>query len=217
VNKILTKTTNITELRIWTISNFLSLSRVLLLPFIYHYLKDGGNQSNRIALILMLVGVMSDIMDGLVARRTGVESNFGKILDPLADKICIGTMILILASLRGFPLWLIGIVIARDILIVVSASILIKRNKVVISANGLGKATTLFMALLIFAYTLEWQRTYLLFTVSAIFFLLTSTTSYGIGMHRQLYSVPGAETGKPKPWIAASREPTDRGSPQKES
>jgi len=187
MKRILTKSTEIEQLKIWTVSNMLSLLRVLLLPFIYYFLKMGGSTNNFIALILMFVGVVSDILDGLVARKMGAESSFGKILDPLADKICIGTMILILLFLRDFPAWLVGIVIFRDLLIVTSGAVLIRGRNIVLSSNWLGKVTTIFMAMLIVAYTVEFHWTYNYLIAGALIFLIASTVSYGITMYYHLF------------------------------
>jgi CDP-diacylglycerol--glycerol-3-phosphate 3-phosphatidyltransferase len=187
MKRILTESTEIEQLKIWTVSNMLSLLRVLLLPFIYYFLKQGGSTNNVIALVLMFVGVVSDILDGLVARKMGAESSFGKILDPLADKICIGTMILILLFLRDFPAWLVGIVIFRDLLIVTSGAILIRGRNIVLSSNWLGKVTTIFMAMMIVAYTVEFHWTYNYLITGALIFLIASTVSYGITMYYHLY------------------------------
>ncbi len=194
--RILTESTEIKKLEVITVSNMLSFTRILFLPFIYYFLKKGGSTNNNIALILMLVGVVTDILDGFVARRKGEESSFGKILDPLADKICIGTMILMMLFLRDLPLWLVGIVIFRDLLIVVSAMILIRKRNIVLSSNWLGKVTTIFMAMLVVSYTVEYHRAYDLLTTGALIFLVTSTVSYGITMYCHLYGREMVETGR---------------------
>jgi phosphatidylglycerophosphate synthase len=112
-------------------------------------------------------------------------------------------MILVLIALRGFPLWLVGVVLLRDVLIIAGGSLLIGRRRVVLSSNWLGKATTLFMALLIFAWTLEWQRAYGLLTAAVLVFLVSSTTSYGIAMHRQLHL--GGQSEPTEPAAVAGR------------
>jgi len=183
-----TGATHINRLRIWTISNLLSVARVLLIPPIYHFLWRGRGADNVIAVSLMLVAAMSDVLDGIIARRTGVESSLGKILDPLADKICIGAMIILLVTLRGFPVWLVVVVIGRDLLIIVAGSLLVGNRKVVLSSNWLGKVTTHFMALLILSYTLRWEWAYSYLIAGGLFFLIASTTSYGVAMHHVLFS-----------------------------
>ncbi|OGF97720.1 MAG: hypothetical protein A2Z06_02125 [Candidatus Glassbacteria bacterium RBG_16_58_8] len=182
------KATPIHELRVWTLSNFLSVLRILLLPFIYRLLKAGGRANDSAAIALMGVAVASDILDGLIARRTGGESNLGKILDPVADKICIGTMAVILVALRDFPVWLVAAILGRDALIVICSTVLIGRKRIVLSSNWLGKATTLFMAFLILAYTLEWPEAARYIMIGVLLFLVASTASYGITMVHHIRS-----------------------------
>ncbi len=185
---IMTRANHIRELGVWTVSNFLSILRVLLLPFIYHYLKTGVEHDNTIAVSLMSVAVVSDILDGIIARRMGAESSMGKILDPLADKICIGTMIVILVFLRGFPIWLVSIIILRDALVVLSALILIRKRRIVLSSNWLGKATTIMMAALILAYTMEWSFSYPFLVTVGLLFMCASMVSYGTTMVHYFFS-----------------------------
>lgn len=179
---------HVRELGVWTVSNFLSVLRVLLLPFIYHYLKPGVKQDNAIALSLMSVAVVSDILDGIIARRMGAESSMGKILDPLADKICIGTMIVILVFLRGFPIWLVSVIILRDALVLLSALLLIRKRRIVLSSNWLGKATTIMMAALILAYTMEWSFSYPFLITLGLLFMGASMVSYGTTMAYYFFS-----------------------------
>ncbi len=179
---IMARANHVRELGVWTVSNFLSVLRVLLLPFIYHYLKTGVEQDNAIALSLMSVAVVSDILDGIIARRMGAESSMGKILDPLADKIFIGTMIVILVFFRGFPIWLVAIIIFRDTLVLLSALMLIRKRRIVLSSNWLGKGTTIMMAALILAYTMEWSFYYPFLVTLGLLFMSASMVSYGITM-----------------------------------
>ncbi len=190
----LTASTRIDKLRVWTISNFMSISRILLIPVIYHFLKKGGSRNDSIALSFLILAAITDILDGLIARRKGEESSLGKILDPLADKICIAAMVIILVDLRGFPIWLVCIILFRDILVLMGGMILIGKRNIVLSSNKWGKLTTHFMALLIIAYTIEWYWVMPYIIAGGLFFLVVSTTSYGITMYHHLYSRQQEET-----------------------
>jgi CDP-diacylglycerol--glycerol-3-phosphate 3-phosphatidyltransferase len=193
-----TKATRIRRLKVWTIANVLSFTRILLIPVVYHFLREGGRANEEIALGFMFVAAFTDIFDGIVARRLEEESSFGKILDPVADKICIAAMVIILVTLRGFPLWLVGVILFRDLLIVTSGLVLIGKKKVVLSSNWLGKLTTHFMALLILTYTVGWYDYTGPIIAGALFFLVASTASYGISMYHQFYSCASMELTEEK-------------------
>ena len=87
--------------------------------------------------------------------------------------------------------------LARDLSTLTAGTARSGRRRVVRSSSWLGKATPLCMSLLIFSWTLEWQRLYGLFTGAAILFLAASTTSYGVAMHRQLHAADGPIAGGP--------------------
>jgi len=149
--------TRIRELNIWTLSNFLSVLRVLLLPFIYLSLFQQTVTGDRWAIGLMLLAALTDVLDGLLARGRHAISSFGKIIDPLADKICLGSIAIFLITLRGFPIWLLLLIIGRDAVIVLGGALLIRRYKIVFPSNIWGKIYSFSMALLIVAYTLRWS------------------------------------------------------------
>ncbi len=147
--------TRIRELNIWTLSNALSVLRVLLLPAIFYQLLQQTPQADRWALILMLLAGLTDMLDGSIARWRGTISSFGKIIDPLADKIFMIGVAMFLIYLRGFPLWLFVLMALRDMLIVGGGATLIRRYKIVFPSNVWGKLYSFCLALLIAAYTLS--------------------------------------------------------------
>jgi cardiolipin synthase (CMP-forming) len=171
--------TRIRELNVWTLSNFLSLLRVLLLPFIYLCLFHRTQAGDRWALILMLAGALTDFLDGEIARLRRTISSFGKIIDPLADKICMASVIAFLIFLRGFPIWLLGVIVARDVWILIGGALLIRRYKIVFPANIWGKLYSFSLALLIAAYTLSLNAHFLFWgQLLVILMTLVSTFSY---------------------------------------
>jgi hypothetical protein len=88
--------------RIFTLSNFLSILRVLLvIPFIYFF----SSGDKLIAFILVLIAISTDWFDGRVARWTNTISDMGKILDPLADKLCAALLGIYFAYIGELPVW----------------------------------------------------------------------------------------------------------------
>lgn len=113
---------------IFTWSNLISLTRVLVaLPIVYfHY--ENQKEINNLILGLIFYGVISDYLDGLVARLRNEISELGKILDPVADKIMAFVLFFYTVYLGWIPLWFFVIGITRDILIMMG-SWYIKRER----------------------------------------------------------------------------------------
>jgi cardiolipin synthase len=98
--------------------NFITLARLILtVPILYCL----GHAHYRTALALFIVAAVSDGIDGYLARRFGWTSNFGTIVDPIADKFLVIFSMGVLASLGQLPLWFFIIVTCRDILILLTA------------------------------------------------------------------------------------------------
>ncbi len=109
-----------------TWSNLISFSRIFIaLPIIYlHY--HNGRQITWLIGGLVIYGIFSDYLDGYVARKTNTISEWGKVLDPLADKIT-ATLLFLYAVVIGYiPLWFLVVEVIRDV-IIVSGSLYIKK------------------------------------------------------------------------------------------
>lgn len=140
----------------WTISNLFSFSRALLLLPILFYLHQNSPRGNAIALGFMLVAGATDWLDGYLARRLHQQSDFGRIVDPLSDKICVGGIAVYLALYRDFPKWFLILILARDFTILIIALFMTVRVKVP-ESNWPGKVavTQLAVVLLVFALNIE--------------------------------------------------------------
>ena len=193
IQKVPIPYTRIRELNIVTLSNFLSLSRVLLLPFIYFCLTRETQIGDYWAIGLMLLAAVTDFLDGMLARGRKAVSSFGKIIDPLADKICMGAIVFFLIALRGFPVWLVILILARDSTIFLLGAFLIRRYKIVFPSNIWGKLYAFSLAALIVAYTLrlswrifpEWEVLSMLGWV-VLFLLAISSLSYSVKIFRYI-------------------------------
>ncbi|MCC7263664.1 MAG: CDP-alcohol phosphatidyltransferase family protein [Candidatus Latescibacteria bacterium] len=133
-------------------ANLLSALRVLLIPFVLQGLASEGQTPSATTLGLILVMGLSDIVDGYVARRWGQPSRVGQIIDPVADKIVLASVGVGLVLWRGFPLWLVLLLLLRDLVILSVGLYLWRRRSLVIPANRLGKYTTVCMGLSVLAY-----------------------------------------------------------------
>jgi len=124
-----------------TISNLLSIFRaVLSIPFALVMLLP--ERPLRLwATGFLLAGMLTDRLDGDLARLRGEETEWGRILDPLADKVCVAAMALVLLRLGDMPLWFVVALIARDLLILAGGMYLKTARGVVLPSNAAGKWT----------------------------------------------------------------------------
>jgi len=147
--------------------NLLSVSRIFLMPFILWAL---WSDSRGLLLALMLAAVATDFGDGWLARRLGQVTEEGKVLDPLADKICLGSMAVALWLWRGFPWWAAALILMRDGLILLGGLSLMGRWKKVPSSNWPGKVAATVTASAIIFYAMGWRPWgfYILLTALAL-------------------------------------------------
>jgi CDP-diacylglycerol--glycerol-3-phosphate 3-phosphatidyltransferase len=155
--------------------NLLSLLRIGLLPFMVLCLKAGQNGW---VLALILLAVATDYFDGFFARRLGQVTDSGKILDPLADKICVNTMVVALWLWRGFPLWAVILIVARDLMIVIGGLSVLRRKKAVPVSNWPGKWAVTIMAATIICYSLNWQPWGLYLLYGSVVMVVVSVVMY---------------------------------------
>lgn len=130
-----------------TWSNFISLTRVLVvIPVIYIHIHN-DYEINAVIILLIAYGVLSDYLDGLVARWWNEISELGKVLDPIADKLMAFFLFLYTVMLGWIPVWYFAMGVARDLLIMTgSGYIKKKRGKVAMSIMS-GKVSVNVMAI----------------------------------------------------------------------
>lgn len=166
-------------LRLMTLPNALSVVRMAFLPPVLYLLRRPDPESDQWALGLLFVAGITDLLDGWLARRRGAVSPWGKVVDPLADKVLIGGLVIYLTLARDFPLWLLVAVVARDVALMTGAWLFFRRNRLVFAADWTGKWTTFFLSLLILAHIVQWRPSYLPLTALAVSALAASYVSYG--------------------------------------
>ena len=131
------------------------------------------------AIICSIMAIITDYLDGYIARKRGEVTELGKILDPLADKIAIALGTIALYYAFNLPLWILLVILLRDILIVLGAYFLLGKIKHVISSDFPGKIAVTVISFLILIYLLELEilkplfiiLTVIAITVSFIFYL----------------------------------------------
>ena len=166
--------------RFWTVPNVLSIFRILLISPIIYFLLQGGRANVTTAIVLIFLGALTDFFDGIIARKFNQMSEVGKILDPLADKLGVGAVIIVLVFYRDFPIWAAALVIGRDVLIMIAGLLWAKRYKFVVPSNLLGKWTVSFIVLMILAYVIHVPLFEKITTIIAAFFVIASGIVYFI-------------------------------------
>lgn len=122
-------------------ANRLTLSRLALTVLFVGALNSSWHYARTCALIIFLVAGLTDFIDGEVARRYGIITNFGKLMDPLVDKIMMAAAFISLVPLKAVPAWAATTVVARDFLITGLRSIASAKGRV-LPAERLGKQKT---------------------------------------------------------------------------
>jgi len=135
--------------------NLLSVTRLLALPFGLYLISLPDDWAPLTAAGVMLFGMLIDALDGILARRWNAVTEFGKILDPLADKVCIAGVAVMLVIHRGFPLWLTVVIIGRDLAILIGGLIWKNRLRDVPMSNYVGKAAAFTVGATLIVYTLS--------------------------------------------------------------
>jgi CDP-diacylglycerol--glycerol-3-phosphate 3-phosphatidyltransferase len=171
--------------RRWTISNILSVSRIfLVIPIVVLILKQESGYRITV-LILMLVGALTDFLDGFIARAMNQVTDFGKLLDPIADKIGIVAIAAALVLAGDIPLWYAALVVLRDVLIVVGSSLIVTKRKVVVQSVWAGKVTVNFIAVYLILATVRVES---LSVVKDVFLYLSTIFLFvSLGVYIRIY------------------------------
>lgn len=163
------------------IANKISTFRILSVPFfiaclVYYtpersYLKD-------LALIIFILGAISDGLDGFIARRAKMQSKAGLILDPLGDKLLLMSAFIFLSPISRlelkFPLWVSFIIISRDLIIIMGAVVIyMVKQSIEVYPSKWGKLTTIFQMLSVACVLLQWKFVFLIWWVAVIFTIIS--------------------------------------------
>ncbi|MDE6213925.1 MAG: CDP-diacylglycerol--glycerol-3-phosphate 3-phosphatidyltransferase [Lachnospiraceae bacterium] len=129
--------------------NKLTVFRVILIPFfVLFLLVDITAYDEWIALAIFIIASLTDFLDGHIARKYNLVTNFGKFMDPLADKLLVCSALICLVELSRIPAWIVILIIAREF-IISGFRLIASDNGVVIAASYWGKFKTTFQIVMI--------------------------------------------------------------------
>ncbi|NIR51167.1 CDP-alcohol phosphatidyltransferase family protein [candidate division KSB1 bacterium] len=170
------------------ISNLLSLSRIFLLIPLYLSLKLETTVGNYLAFFVMLLIAATDFWDGYLARKLNQKSDLGRILDPIADKVCVAVAGFLLITLRDLPVWYFLLLIGRDLAILILGLFVVYKTKAVVESNWIGKVAVTGVAVVLIAFTLELEPVKLPFLWISVGLVVASSLSYFWKFYRTVFS-----------------------------
>lgn len=153
--------------------NVLTGLRMVLIPlFVWAYYQVDPV----LALIIYLLAAATDWLDGFLARRWHQVTSFGKLADPLADKLMLLTMLFCMGQSGRVPWWVLGVMLGKELLMVIGSVFLLKRHNVVVMANWLGKTATVTFILSVVA-VFPWHEIEALYQAGLILMYLATGLS----------------------------------------
>jgi cardiolipin synthase len=163
------------------IANKISTFRILSVPFFIAclvYYAPGKVYLKNLALIIFVLGVISDGLDGYIARKGKMQSKAGLILDPLGDKLLLMSAFIFLSPIcrlsLKFPLWVSFIVISRDLIIIMGAVVIyMVKQSLDVYPTKWGKLTTTFQMLSVVGVLLQWKLAMLIWWPAVIFTVIS--------------------------------------------
>ena len=190
--------------RILTIPNLLSLIRILLIPiFVWFYLS---RENIPATVITLVASALTDALDGVIARRFNMVSDFGKALDPFADKLTQFAMLCCLLIRFPHMIWLIFVLVVKELYLMSLQLAVIQHTDVVLGAAWYGKITTVLLYAVMLLHLL-WQELPLEFSwvlmCLCIFMLALSGVLYSV---RAFHSLKTPKMPEPAPEEASAEE-----------
>lgn len=137
------------------VPNTLSIMRLLTIPVLIILIINSTAENYPYLIAVFVVSMLLDFFDGFFARLLNQETELGKILDPVADKLMIIGTVVALTISAGFPIWLAALILGRDLVILIASFFLFKDRHKVQPSVLIGKFAFSVMGLLIFIYIID--------------------------------------------------------------
>ncbi len=153
------------EEKVLTVSNLLTLVRILAVPFIAYCMVREFNTAEKRYLHMQIAGlgviIISDFFDGYLARMLDQVSRLGQFLDPLADKVTASTLALFMVVYKGLPLWFVIVAFSREAFVLLAGFMLFRIRDVEVKPNLFGKMGAAIMAFCAVVFTLSLTQSFL--------------------------------------------------------
>jgi CDP-diacylglycerol--glycerol-3-phosphate 3-phosphatidyltransferase len=166
---------------LWTTPNLLSLFRIALVPLLVYLLRDPRPFPAAIAATLFVLGSLSDYYDGYLARKHGIVTTLGKFLDPLADKLLVVSVLIMLVAMPCWPettapceprvpAWLVVLIVGRELAVTGLRSIASSEG-ITLGAEELGKYKTIFQIFALTGLLMHYRYFAIDFHLGGVYFL----------------------------------------------
>jgi len=163
---------------VWNnLPNLLTLGRIAAVVVIVVLLRDEGAAAGMAAAVFFFVACITDYLDGELARRYSLTTTLGKFLDPLADKLLVAGILIMLVGMRrepGIPAWLVVIVIGRD-MAVTGLRAIASGEGIIVPAEELGKYKMIFQMFALHGLLVHYDYLGIDFHLAGMYFLWIST------------------------------------------
>ncbi|AEB76111.1 CDP-diacylglycerol--glycerol-3-phosphate 3-phosphatidyltransferase [Clostridium botulinum] len=162
------------------LANKLTLLRVILVPIFLIFISISSPTNTLIAIVIFVVAALTDKLDGYIARSRNEITNFGKFMDPLADKLLVTSALVALVQYKVIPAWMVMIIIAREFAVTGLRAVAASEG-VVIAASWWGKIKTviqiiaIILCLISLIYTASYMRyvTYISISLAVLITLIS--------------------------------------------
>lgn len=164
------------------VPNILTITRFFFIPFIVKYALE----DNYVAVMIVLtLSSITDVLDGFIARKFNFITDFGRLIDPLADKCTQVSLLICLCIRRIVPVWITIIVTIKEILSITGATIIYKK-KLVTSSKWFGKLATVMFYIAIISSMLIRQFNWYKFDIY-IYYVAVVLTVFALAMYFRMY------------------------------
>lgn len=162
------------------IPNMLTSLRFCLIGvFIYVFSSPTIEGNLKWSILIFLIAGVTDILDGYIARKYDMVTKWGKIMDPLADKLMLIVVLVSLYTIQIVPLAVIIIVLIKELLMVIGAIFIYRHKRTIVQANFIGKASSATFYIAILALVFRFSYAYYILA-AAVFFAVFALVQYGI-------------------------------------
>jgi CDP-diacylglycerol---glycerol-3-phosphate 3-phosphatidyltransferase len=192
---MMTRCTSVSEVFPVNVPNVLTLVRILLVPVLVVALLDKTGGGDLLAAIVFVIASVTDAIDGYIARAQGSITTFGKLMDPIADKLLIVAALVALVSRGKLEAWVAMVIIAREFAVTVLRAAVGAQQGTVIAASGLGKLKTATQVLMVIVLISVGSRHPLWVTLliyATVLVTLLSGADYFLGLRRRGSEPPPA-------------------------
>jgi len=141
--------------KIFNIPNLLTVLRIALLPAVVWRFMEGDSRG---ALAFYVIAMLTDAVDGFIARKLNQITSLGKLLDPIADKLSLLTLLGLFVADGQIPMWVLGLILAKEAALVIGSAVAFKRG-IIVYALPIGKVTTVTFILSMVARFLSMTET----------------------------------------------------------